>query len=267
MKKLIILVLTLTMAFCLAGVACAEDVTVTVSISDGSGNAVLVQKPVTVTDADADGALTIGDALACAHDAYFPGGAAAGFAESVGMYGLQLDKLWGTDAGGAYGYYQNNTAANSLGDVVTNGAFISAFIYTDTVGYSDTYCYFDKRTATVAAGGSVTLTLTGAGYDSSWSPITFAIDDATIWIDGVATTYVTDAEGKVTIPCATAGTITVSAKSASKTLVPTSCIITVSAAADVSPETGDVLPIVLIAALAAGAFVMFVVLQRKRKNA
>ena len=63
------------------------------------------------------------------------------------------------------------------------------------------------------------------------------------------------------------GTITVSAKSASKTLVPTSCIITVSAAADVSPETGDVLPIVLIAALAAGAFVMFVVLQRKRKNA
>ena len=74
-----------------------------VTIADGSGQLVLAQEAISVTDTDNDGVLTINDALYAAHEAKYDGGAAAGYASSVGQYGLAMDKLWGTENGGSYG--------------------------------------------------------------------------------------------------------------------------------------------------------------------
>ena len=77
MKKFLMVVLSCVMLALMGGVALADDTEVTVSVANG--DAVLVQKPVTVTDTDGDGALTIADALYCAHEAYFEGGAAGAY--------------------------------------------------------------------------------------------------------------------------------------------------------------------------------------------
>ena len=83
----------------------AEDTAqVKVTISDTNGAVAVCQQEITVTDVDSDGALTINDALVIAHDKFYDGGSAAGYASSVGTYGLAVDKLWGTENGGAFGF-------------------------------------------------------------------------------------------------------------------------------------------------------------------
>ncbi|MBR5666527.1 MAG: hypothetical protein IKW95_02445 [Lachnospiraceae bacterium] len=233
MKKFLMVVLSCVMLALMSGVALADDTEVTVSIANG--DAVLVQKPVTVTDTDGDGALTIADALYCAHEAYFTGGAAAGFACSMGTYGLQLDKLWGVDNGTGYGYYVNNAAAMGLGDPVKSGDFIYAFVYTDTVGWSDTYCFFDKNEITVKEGETITLTLMAAGYDENWAPITKPLAGAVITANGVKTPFVTDENGTVSAAIPLTGSAVVSAVVDGVALVPPTCIVTIEAKEEVTP--------------------------------
>lgn len=233
MKKILMVVLSCVMLALMSGVALADDTEVTVSVANG--DAVLVQKPVTVTDTDGDGALTIADALYCAHEAYFEGGAAAGFACSNGQYGLQLDKLWGVDNGTGYGYYVNNAAAMGLGDTVKSGDFIYAFVYTDTVGWSDTYCFFDKNTVTVKEGEQITLTLYAAGYDENWAPVTNPLAGATIVVGTVKTPFVTDEKGQVSASISLTGSAVVTAVMDGKVLVPPTCIVTVEPKEEVKP--------------------------------
>ena len=71
-----------------------------VTISDGTG-IVLALAAVDLRDADEDGAVTINDALAIAHDAHCPGG----YASATTEYGLSLTKLWNVENGTGYGYY------------------------------------------------------------------------------------------------------------------------------------------------------------------
>lgn len=245
MKKMILVsaFLLLCGAFVGAPVAAdeAEQVEVLVTIADSEGNLALVQESVEVTDADGDGSLTISDALWQAHEDHYEGGAAAGYAASVGQYGLALDKLWGCANGGSYGYCVNNASAMSLAEPVKDGDLVNAYVYTDLTAWSDTYCYFDQNAVTVDANGSVTLTLKAAGYDASWNPVTLPVAGAAITLDGEATEYTTDAEGKVTLSFADAGKVTVSATSASQTLVPPACVVTVSESdTDVVPDAPSV---------------------------
>ena len=92
--------------------AASADVFVTIAGADGK--LAVSQESVTVTDADGDGKLTIDEALTAAHEKFYEGGAEAGYKSSVGQYGLGLDKLWGTENGGSYGYYLNNTMSMGL---------------------------------------------------------------------------------------------------------------------------------------------------------
>ena len=64
----------------------ATDVTVLVTIADANGDLVLAMEPVTVIDIDEDGLLTINDALYCAHEEAYEGGAAAGYASAMSDY-------------------------------------------------------------------------------------------------------------------------------------------------------------------------------------
>lgn len=266
------LVFTMGLTLFAPCVSAAEAPQVTVTIADAEGDLALVQKTVSVTDTDSDGALTIHDALYLAHEAYYAGGAAAGYASAQTDYGLSLTKLWGTENGGAYGYYVNHSSAMGLGDTVSDGDCINAFVYTDLTAWSDTYCFFDVDSISCQQGDTLTLTLKAASYDASWNPITVPVADAAITVNGAATAYTTDADGKVTVTVDQSGALVISAVSETMTLVPPCCVVT-AAAADVttttataapSVETGDSSPVVALCA-AGAALVAVAAITKKRR--
>lgn len=224
MKKFLALLLSLLL---IVSTACAADATtVYVSISDGEGNLVLPRAAVEVTDVNADGALTIYDALSCAHAAYYENGA-EGFAAETTEYGLSMTRLWGVENGGSYGYYLNNASAWSLLDAVAEGDLVKAFVYTDLTAWSDTYCFFSADEIVLPVGSEIPLTLSAAAFDENYAPITVAVADATITVNGEATEIKTDAEGNFTLPLTDAGVYTISAVSDTMTLIPPVCIVTV----------------------------------------
>ena len=162
------------------------------------------------------------------------------------------------------------------------GDYVKAFVYTDLVTWSDTYCFFDVNTATVAEGEAVELTLSAAGYDEAWNPISVPVEGAVITVDGVATEYKTDAEGKVTVKLEE-GTHIISATSETQTLVAPVCKVTVTAAAETPdevpptaipdeeiPETGDSAifnsALVLVGLFAAAGLVVLTVQERKQRG-
>lgn len=215
--------------------AASETAEVYVTIAD-KGNVVMTQQQVTVSDVDADGDLTINDALYSAHDSAFEGGAAAGYGSAMSSWGLSITKLWG-DTSGAFGYYVNDVSAWSLVDPVKDGDAVYAYIYKDQTGWSDSYSYFDKKSAAVTAGGSVELMLSYVGYDSDWNKVSNPAAGAVITLDGVNTGFVTDAEGKVTVTLEEAGVHMISAVSDSMILVPAICTVTVAEATEDDEET------------------------------
>ncbi len=271
-----LLAAALTMGTAAWQVSAEDAVQVTVTIADAAGSLVLAAESISVTDTDGDGALTIHDALYLAHEQYYTGGA-AGYGAAQTDYGLSLTKLWGAESGSGFGYYRNDASVLSLGDPVADGDRISAFVYTDTVNWSDTYCFFDVQTAAAAAGESLTLTLFAAGYDASWNPVTLPVANAVLTVNGTETAYTTDAEGKVTFTLAEAGEQIISAVSRDMILVPPCCKVTVQGGAVTTTadsaattttsaqplETGDTLPAAL-AALSAAAAVLLIT-RRKTK--
>lgn len=277
---------------CLATIATDDTAKVYVTVSDKDGKLVLTQEEITVTDTDKDGYLTINDALYCAHEAKYEGGAAAGYASNYGDYGLSLNKLWGTANGGSYGYYVNNNSAYSLADTVKTGDYVTAFVYTDLTAWSDTYCYFNVNTITTEAGKEISLTLSAAGYDSGYNPIVLPVEGAIITLNGEKTEYKTDKDGKVTFTVDKEGSYVISAVSDKQILVPPVCKATVTAATVTppanntsdtnnntnvsdtntsnntvtSPQTGDNSDIVLFVVLmvvSAGALVTLSVMRKK----
>ena len=262
MKKLLAFTLLCSLLCTCLGLTAFADggVTAYVTIADDSGKLVLAHKPVTVTDTDGDGVISMADVLFAAHEAYYEGGAAAGFSASLTAYGLSLDKLWGIENGGSYGYYLNNASPNSLADPVADGDTVAAYAYSDLTTWSDTYCYFDLAEAKIENGDSLTLTLSAAGYDAAWNPVVLPVEGATITIDGTATEVITDAEGKATLTLDEAGSFCISAVSDTQTLVPPVCLVTVSA--DI-PHTGDVDTTALIALMLGSLCAMIVMLARR----
>ena len=193
------------------------------------GALVMTQEKILAVDKNGDDKIDIDEVLFAAHEAKYEGGAAAGYASYTGDYGLSLGTLWG-DNSGSFGYYVDNASAWSLADEVSANAYVYAFIYTDATYWSDSYSFFNVNVANVDATGEIALTLSGAGYDADWNPITVPVAGATITINGVATNYVTDAEGKVTVTLETAGEFVISATKDGAILVPPVCVVTVEAA-------------------------------------
>jgi hypothetical protein len=260
MKKTLSITIAVLMLLALSvPVFAANDTAVFVTICDKDGKIALAQEKINVTDADGDGALTITDALFCAHEAKYTGGASAGYATANTAYGLSMTKLWGAENGSGYGYYLNNASAWSLTDTVKNGDYVNAFVYTDTVNFSDTFAFFDKNTADVAKNGELTLTLSAAGYDASFNPITLPVANATISVDGTSTAYKTDAQGKVTIKLSAAGKHVISASSADINLVDPVCTVNVSENA----LTGDTFMIYAGVTVASAAMACVVVKLKK----
>lgn len=265
MKKFLSMVLTsvILMTVALGFTAWADESKTEVFVTIANGSLAIAREKIKLTDTDEDGKLTVNDALKLAHDAKYEGGSAAGYGSSTSDWGLSMTKLWGVENGGSYGYFVNNTLASSLTDEVKNGDHIVAFVYTDTVGFSDAYSWFDSTETTVNENGEVTLTLTCGGYDGDWNYVTSPVANAKITLDGKDTGLTTDSNGKVTVKAGKAGEYIISASSDSQRLVPPVSILTVKSA---TPDTGDsiVTVMIIIGAVALiGAFA--VIFGRKRR--
>ena len=220
MKKATILTLVLALILCLTSAFAEADAkTVYVTISDGTLE--LARVEVTLSDIDSDEKLTINDALYLAHELYYDGGAEAGYASAETQWGLSMAKLWGVENGGSYGYYVNNLSAYSLTDELNDGDSLVAYAYTDLIGWSDAYCYFDKAET---EAGEVTLTLTMIGWDANFAPVEMPVAGATITIDGKSTEYVTGEDGSVVLTV-NEGASLISAVSDTLTLVPPVCVV------------------------------------------
>ena len=193
MKKFAVLFLVFTL---LCGTALAENVFVTVT--NGQGEICLAWENVEVTDADGDGALTLYDALYCAHEAFYDGGAAAGFAAEDQGYGPSLTKLWGEDNGGSYGYCVNNVPAISLADPISEDDHIHAYAYQDLEAWSDQFSYFESAPVDPARG-LMSLTLMALGYDEDWNTVSAPVAGAKLIINGEDSGLVTDESGCVRI--------------------------------------------------------------------
>ena len=248
MKKILSMAVALLMMLGMFGISAFAEpqpvrtATVYVTISTADGNFAMAQEKITVTDQNGDGVLTIDEALYAAHEAKYEGGAKSGFESAQTQYGLSLVKLWG-DTSGVFGYYVNNLSAMSLSDSVKNGDYINAYVYQDQIAWSDSYAWFDQNTLAIEPGESVSLTLFAAGYDASWNVVTSPVANATIRINGIASSYKTDANGKVTVPLEYAGTFVISATSDHQTLVPPVCKVAVGGEEDPvqNEECGSVL--------------------------
>ncbi len=229
MKKWLCLAVSGVMAgnFALTGVPVSAEETaeVFVTIADAEGKLALAQEKISVTDINADGKLTINEALYSAHELYYEGGAEAGYTASETDYGLSLMKLWGTENGGSFGYYVNHGYVMNLGEEIHSGDIVDAFVYTDLNTWSDTYCYFDQDQVNVQSEENFTLALNYIGYDENYSPVSLAVENAKILIDGEETDYFTDTEGKVTLSV-DSGEHVISAKSENMLLVPPVCKVT-----------------------------------------
>lgn len=223
MKKTLCIIVAAVVALCAMGISAAAEASAEVYVTIANGGLMIANDEVTVKDLDGDGKLTIDEALFAAHEAYYKGGAAAGYASEMTDYGLSLTKLWGVQNGGSYGYYVNNASAWSLGDEVKSGDFINAFVYQDTKTFSDRYCYFDHNFSTIGGCLYDYYTLYGVYFDENYTAYSAPIADAIITVDGKETKIRTGKDGSVdglSIPFGESGTYIVSAKSENAILVP-----------------------------------------------
>ncbi|MBQ2756426.1 MAG: hypothetical protein IJF27_07110 [Oscillospiraceae bacterium] len=246
------------MTSCVTAFAESETTEVTVTVVGENGEIVLAAEKIAVTDSDSDGVITINDALYCAHEAKYPGGAAAGYGFENTDYGLSLTLLWGIDNGGSYGYMLNDGNPMSMADPVKNGDYVCAYAYTDLTAWSDVYSYFDVKSVEAEAGEEMTLTLRYVGFDENWSPVVIDVAGATVTVDGVATDIVTDEKGAATLTLEKGDHI-ISAVSEELTLVSPVCVASV-AGAGLSP----VWCVVIAAAVVAVAAVVIVLVKKKK---
>ncbi|MCR5685447.1 MAG: hypothetical protein K6G81_08545 [Lachnospiraceae bacterium] len=221
----------------------ADSVKVYVTIADEIGLKVVKQQSVTVTDINDDGVLTYIDALYCAHEKYFKGGAAAGFAYSIGttMDGDPLPwvtLLWGIDIGGSYGFYKNNASIASVADgMIENGDYIDAYVYRDLESWSDTYSNFAKRRVVAAKNKAVKLKVYYMDRDENWMETPAPLANANIRINNKETDYVTDENGIVKVKFDKAGSYMVTATNSYKLIVDPICLVFVR------PDIGEVITV------------------------
>ena len=215
MKKVLSLILAVMMLMSVCAVAFAADSRAIIycTIANSKGEFALPNKTVIVSDIDNDGALTINDALYCAHEQYYEGGATKGYNSYMSDWGLSLGKLWGEENKGSLGYYLNNKMANGLADPVKEGDFLYAWAYQDAPGWSDCYSYFDKNNVKAKSYETIEVTYSySSGYDDNWQPVFVPCEGAEITVDGIATGIMTDKDGKASVVIPVSGEHIISAK-------------------------------------------------------
>ncbi len=193
---------------------------VTASLSD-AGSLKVGLEPLTVTDADDDGVITVYDAIWCLHEAYYPGGAAKGFATERMQEGPAISLFWGEDNGGFYSWTVDGRMGKNLLEPLAEGSELYAFSYSDLPLCLDGFGSIHGNTVTKENGergyeGVLTCTdVTGEE---------FPVAGAMILIDGIARGgIVTDDQGKFFVPLKESGSYLLTAVSADIPMIPPVC--------------------------------------------
>ena len=195
-----------------------------------AGDLKLAQRAVTLTDLNGDGIFDVDEALRAAHKAFAPNNE-ADYASAYTGYGLSLTKLWG-DNSGNFGYWLNDVSCLSLADEVKAGDHLAAFVYADSVYWSDAYAKFTDAAATATTGVAKILSLQQAGYDADWNTVWNTSTDAVLKVYDsntdmtAASAYATVSGNTVTFT--KSGTYYVTAEKADKSIVPAVCKVEVA---------------------------------------
>ncbi|MBQ6171930.1 MAG: LPXTG cell wall anchor domain-containing protein [Clostridia bacterium] len=248
MKKTAAILIAVSFIFGMFAISANADTTADVYVTIANGDLKIAMEKVSVSDIDGDGIISVNDALYAAHEKYYEGGASAGYSAVQSDWGLSLAKLWGVENGGSYGYMINDSMAMSLSDELKNGDHLYAYVFTDTVGWSDSYSFFDIKTVDILEGKTVTLTLSASGFDENWAPVVLPLAGAVITLNGEKTSFVTDENGKANVTLEKNGEYIISAVSDSMTLVPPVALaIARPALLSGNPSTDDADTVVFVA--------------------
>lgn len=249
------------------------EISVYVTIAVG-GSPVMAMEQVTVSDTNHNGYYDVSDVLYAAHEAGYEGGAAAGYADSYGPYGLGITMLWG-DTSGCFGYWLNSASCWSLSDKVQADDYLVAFVYQDMFYWSDSYTAFVENRYAAQEGEAVTVSLIKAGYDQSWNTVLTPYAGAQLCVTNAAGEVVEveitdngDGSYTLTLP---AGVYTLTATGETELTVPAVCTVTVTAksVAPSGPQTGDESHLALYAVTASlsAAALLLLLNGRKRRYA
>ncbi|MBR3260721.1 MAG: fibronectin type III domain-containing protein [Firmicutes bacterium] len=188
----------------------AEPAEVTFTLSNkgslvtGKDGKIVIDRPVTVTDINEDGTLTYDEALVAAHNAYYEGGAEAGYDAGTGM----VKKVWGVSSEyGNYLFFINSEGIQTgvTSDKVKAGDSLYTSINADDTFWSDWYTKFSESDIEATSEDDVTVTLTGhlgMAYleeDKQFVPLEGI--QVGVWKDGnfeAIDGAVTDKDGKAT---------------------------------------------------------------------
>lgn len=237
-----------------------DSIRVYVTISN-AGQIVMGQQAITVKDYNGNGFVDVDDVLYAAHEAGYSGGAAAGYDSAQSQYGLSIVKLWG-DESGAYGYWCNDVSCWSLEDAVQADAHVVAFVYQDTVYWSDAYTRFESMTYIGHTGAGISIKLDKAGYDADFNTVFSGFAGATITaydsdfhaLAAADYTVTDNGDGTYTVTFKNPGSYYLAAYGMDAPTVPALSQITVEAGQSV-PDAGDsftlllVVPVVVISAV------------------
>lgn len=228
LARVFCIVLALTMLVGLMPVLAADEVTAYVSVSAQGAPALTKDgAPAAQLKVSVPAGSTIEDAIIAAHTAYCPAGA-EGWAMADSDWGLSMVMIWGSyDGVGAF--YVNGTMPmdNVRNLTVADGDYIDLVLY--GADWSDSYARFDLRTADTEAGKALTLTLTHDVFDENWVPQPVGLAGAEVKLTDGTVLGVTDAEGKVSVSFAQAGSYVVTASCADTVITAPVCIVAVSA--------------------------------------
>lgn len=156
---------------------------------------------------------TIDDVFLKVHEEYYIDGA-SGYQTSMSDWGLGVDMLWG-DTSYNFGYQVNGGSVSVMGPdhKLSDGDYIDAVIYKNMYPDTEGYAVFDKYNGEAMVGEEYELTLNYvSGYDENWNSVFSPCSDAVITINGKATDFITDENGKAYITFQEAGEMVVSAR-------------------------------------------------------
>lgn len=175
-------------------------------INTGKDGTLLNYVPITVIDADGDGTLTMNDAFYALHEAYYEGGAEAGF--YAGQYTYTF---WGTNMLNGQ-FERNGSNKDAFGTTaIADGDMLAVLI---GYGYNCLWTHFeggvDGLAATATAGEATKLRVTAYQANGVAGNVTLPVGAAVTATcgDTVVTTTV-DAKGEFTLIFPTAGTYSV----------------------------------------------------------
>lgn len=81
-------------------------------------------------------------------------------------------------------YRNNGISCWSMDEALTDGGYVEFMFYQDTIGYSDSYVYFNARKIVAGVGKKTVITATKECYDSEWNIVELPASNIMVTLNG-----------------------------------------------------------------------------------